>query len=234
MAAVLKRELGSYFRSPIGYTIVAIFYFFANIFFNMYCLSYNSSNMSSVFQNMFLIMLFIIPIITMKTFSEDKKLGTDKLLLTSPVSTVKIVFGKYLSAIIVYAICLMIFVFQGIILDFYTTPQWSVILCTVFGMLLMGSAIISIGLLISSLTESQVIACVGTLGVGFFLYIMDVVANLANSSAVSYIVGVFTFIQRFSDFTLGILNPAHVLYFLSVTCLFLWLTVKSFGKNSRS
>ena len=234
MAAVFKRELGSYFRSPIGYTIVAIFYFFANIFFNMYCLSYNSSNMSSVFQNMFLIMLFIIPIITMKTFSEDKKLGTDKLLLTSPVSTVKIVFGKYLSAIIVYAICLMIFVFQGIILDFYTTPQWSVILCTVFGMLLMGSAIISIGLLISSLTESQVIACVGTLGVGFFLYIMDVVANLANSSAVSYIVGVFTFIQRFSDFTLGILNPAHVLYFLSVTCLFLWLTVKSFGKNSRS
>ncbi len=234
MAAVLKRELGSYFRSPIGYTIVAIFYFFANIFFNMYCLSYNSSNMSSVFQNMFLIMLFIIPIITMKTFSEDKKLGTDKLLLTSPVSTVKIVFGKYLSAIIVYAICLMIFVFQGIILDFYTTPQWSVILCTVFGMLLMGSAIISIGLLISSLTESQVIACVGTLGVGFFLYIMDVVANLANNSAVSYIVGVFTFIQRFSDFTLGILNPAHVLYFLSVTCLFLWLTVKSFGKNSRS
>ncbi len=234
MAAVFKRELGSYFRSPIGYTIVAIFYFFANIFFNMYCLSYNSSNMSSVFQNMFLIMLFIIPIITMKTFSEDKKLGTDKLLLTSPVSTVKIVFGKYLSAIIVYAICLMIFVFQGIILDFYTTPQWSVILCTVFGMLLMGSAIISIGLLISSLTESQVIACVGTLGVGFFLYIMDVVANLANNSAVSYIVGVFTFIQRFSDFTLGILNPAHVLYFLSVTCLFLWLTVKSFGKNSRS
>lgn len=234
MAAVLKRELGSYFRSPIGYTIVAIFYFFANIFFNMYCLSYNSSNMSSVFQNMFLIMLFIIPIITMKTFSEDKKLGTDKLLLTSPVSTVKIVFGKYLSAIIVYAICLMIFVFQGIILDFYTTPQWSVILCTVFGMLLMGSAIISIGLLISSLIESQVIACVGTLGVGFFLYIMDLVANLANNSAVSYIVGVFTFIQRFSDFTLGILNPAHVLYFLSVTCLFLWLTVKSFGKNSRS
>lgn len=234
MAAVLKRELGSYFRSPIGYTIVAIFYFFANIFFNMYCLSYNSSNMSSVFQNMFLIMLFIIPIITMKTFSEDKKLGTDKLLLTSPVSTVKIVFGKYLSAIIVYAICLMIFVFQGIILDFYTTPQWSVILCTVFGMLLMGSAIISIGLLISSLTESQVIACVGTLGVGFFLYIMDVVANLANNYALSYIVGIFTFIQRFSDFTLGILNPAHVLYFLSVTCLFLWLTVKSFGKNSRS
>ena len=69
MAAVLKRELGSYFRSPIGYTIIAIFYFFANIFFNMYCLSYNSGNMSSVFQNMFLIVLFIIPIITMKTFS---------------------------------------------------------------------------------------------------------------------------------------------------------------------
>lgn len=98
----------------------------------------------------------------------------------------------------------------------------------------MGSAIISIGLFISSLTESQVIACVGTLGVGFFLYIMDVLANLANNAIVSYVVGVFTFIQRFSNFTLGIFNPADVLYFLSVTCLFLWFTMKSFGKNSRS
>lgn len=234
MAAVLKRELGSYFRSPIGYTIIAIFYFFANIFFNMYCLSYNSGNMSSVFKNMFLIVLFIIPIITMKTFSEDKKLGTDKLLLTSPVSTGRIVFGKYLSAMIIYVICLLIFVIQGFILDYFTTPQWSVILCTVLGLALMGSAIISIGLFISSLTESQIIACVGTLGVGFFLYIMDVLANLANNAIVSYVVGVFTFIQRFSNFTLGIFNPADVLYFLSVTCLFLWFTMKSFGKNCRS
>lgn len=234
MAAVLKRELGSYFRSPIGYTIVAIFYFFANIFFNMYCLSYNSSNMSSVFQNMFLIVLFIIPIITMKTFSEDKKLGTDKLLLTSPVSTGRIVFGKYLSAMIIYVICLLIFVVHGLIIEYFATAQWSVILCTVLGLALMGSAIISIGLFISSLTESQVIACVGTLGVGFFLYIMDVLANLANNAIVSYVVGVFTFIQRFSNFTLGIFNPADVLYFLSVTCLFLWFTMKSFGKNSRS
>lgn len=234
MAAVLKRELGSYFRSPIGYTIIAIFYFFANIFFNMYCLSYNSSNMSSVFQNMFLIVLFIIPIITMKTFSEDKKLGTDKLLLTSPVSAGKIVFGKYLSAMIVYVMCIFIFIVQTVILDFFTTSQWSVILCTVLGLVLMGSAIISIGLFISSLTESQVIACVGTLGVGFFLYIMDVLANLANNAAVSFVVSVFTFIQRFSNFTLGIFNPADVLYFLSVTCLFLWFTVKSFGKHSRS
>lgn len=233
MAAVLKRELGSYFRSPVGYTIIAIFYFFANIFFNMYCLRYNSGNMSSVFSNMFLIVLFIIPIITMKTFSEDKKLGTDKLLLTSPVSTGKIVFGKYLSAMIIYAICLLIFVIQGLIIDYFTTPQWSVILCTVLGLILMGSAIISIGLFISSLTESQVIACVGTLGVGFFLYIMDVLANLANNWIVSFAVGIITFIQRFSDFTLGILNPAHVLYFLSVTCLFLWFTVKSFGKHSK-
>ncbi len=234
MAAVLKRELGSYFRSPIGYTIIAIFYFFANIFFNMYCLSYNSGNMSSVFQNTFLIVLFIIPIITMKTFSEDKKLGTDKLLLTSPVSTGRIVFGKYLSAMIIYVICLLIFVVHGLIIEYFSTAQWSVILCTVLGLALMGSAIISIGLFISSLTESQVIACVGTLGVGFFLYIMDVLANLANNAIVSYVVGVFTFIQRFSNFTLGIFNPADVLYFLSVTCLFLWFTMKSFGKNSRS
>ena len=117
MAAVLKRELGSYFRSPIGYTIIAIFYFFANIFFNMYCLRHNSGNMSSVFQNTFLIVLFIIPIITMKTFSEDKKLGTDKLLLTSPVSTGRIVFGKYLSAMIIYVICLLIFVVHGLIIE---------------------------------------------------------------------------------------------------------------------
>ena len=216
MAAILKRELGSYFRSPIGYTIIAIFYFFANIFFNMYCLSYNSGNMSSVFQNTFLIVLFIIPIITMKTFSEDKKLG------------------KYLSAMIIYVICLLIFVVHGLIIEYFSTAQWSVILCTVLGLALMGSAIISIGLFISSLTESQVIACVGTLGVGFFLYIMDVLANLANNAIVSYVVGVFTFIQRFSNFTLGIFNPADVLYFLSVTCLFLWFTMKSFGKNSRS
>lgn len=234
MATVLKRELGSYFRSPIGYTIIAIFYFFANIFFNMYCLSYNSSNMSSVFQNMFLIVLFIIPIITMKTFSEDKKLGTDKLLLTSPISTLRVVLGKFFSSVIVFALCLMIFIIQGFILDFYTTPQWSVILCTVLGMLLMGSAIISIGLLISSLTESQVIACVGTLGVGFFIYIMDVLASLSGNGILSAFVSLITFIQRFSNFTLGIMNPADVLFFLSVTCLFLWFTVKSFGKHSKN
>ena len=127
MSAIFKREFSAYFSSPVGYVVVAAFMFFSGLFFYVQCLYAGTTSMYSVFQNMFSVVIFIIPLITMRLFADDKRQKTDQSLLTAPVSIASVVVAKFLSALAVFAICLLSYVIEGLVLSFMGQPDWSVI-----------------------------------------------------------------------------------------------------------
>ena len=133
MTAILKKELSSYFTSAIGYVIMAVYYAFAGFFFWLSCITVNSKDMGNVFSSMFSITILIIPIITMKSFAEEKKQKTDQALLTSPLGLVEIVAGKFLGSLIMFLCCVGIYVVFALTLTFYSAPDWSVLLGNLLG-----------------------------------------------------------------------------------------------------
>ena len=231
MFAIYKREMQSYFNSATAYIVMAVFYFFSGLFFYAYCIEQNSSSLTGVFSSMVTIILFIIPIITMKTFSEEKKQKTEQALLTSPVSLLEIVAGKYLAALSMFCCCVSAFILYAVIISFYTAPAWPVILCTMLGLILLGGAFIAIDIFISALTESQVIAAVLGIAVGFFVYLLDSIGTLFSLSVVDKIIAAISFNQNYYNFTYGILDLTNVVFFLSVIVLFAFFTIRVLEKK---
>lgn len=231
MGAILKRELSSYFNSAIAYIVMAVFFFFSGLYFYVFCLYYDSSSLTPVFSNMFMIILFLIPLITMKSFSEEKKLKTDQALLTSPVSLFDIVMGKFLSAFILYACCVAIFIIYTVIICFFVTPDFAVILCTILGILLLGGALIAIDIFISALTESQIIAAIVSIGAGLFIYMLDSISSLISVDFITKIFNAISFNQNYSNFTYGILNLSNLVFFVSVIAIFIFLTIRVLEKR---
>ena len=228
MTAIIKRELSSYFNSAIGYIVLTVFYFFSGLFFYLYCLLSNSVSMNYVFLSMLMIVMLIIPIITMRSFSEEKKQKTDQALLTAPISLTEMVLGKFFGALILYGLCNAIFLVYAVILMFYATPDWAVLFCTLLGMLLMGGALIAIDLFISALTESQVIAAVISIGVGLFIYMIDSLTDIFDTEWITNILRSLSFDAHFTNFINGIVNVTSVVFFLSVIGIFLFLCVRVF------
>lgn len=224
MFAILKRELSSYFSSPVGYVVTAAFMCFSGFFFYVQCLNTGTSNMYSVFQSMFFIVLFVIPLITMRLFSEDKKYKTDQALLTAPVSIPAIVIAKYLSALIMLLICLSSYIIEGIMLSFISSPDWSVILGNVLSMVLMGSAFIAIGLFISSLTENIVIAAIGSFAVNVVISMIDSISSMMTVPFFRNILESLSFQSKYSNFALGIVSFSDVIFFVSIAAMFLLFT----------
>lgn len=231
MTAIMKRELGSYFNSAIGYIVLAVFYFFSGMFFYLYCLLSNTASMNYLFLSMLMIVMLIIPIITMRSFSEEKRQKTDQALLTAPVSLTEIVMGKFLGAFLLYCMCNAIYILYAIILSFYASPDWPVLMSTMLGMLLMGAALIAIDMFISALTESQIIAAVISIGVGLLIYMLDSISGVINVEWISDILHNISFDAHFTNFINGIINLTSVVFFLSVIGVFLFLCVRVFEKR---
>ena len=168
MLAVFKKELKSYFLSPIGYVVIGILLFVFTVFFYLTTISASSIDLGALYYNTAFIGLIIaIPILTMRMFAEERKTGTEQLILTSPVSITGVVFGKFFAAMFVILVALLIsFVYFGI-MCYFGTPNIMVQLVTVLGFLLISGAAISIGMFASSITENQVIA--GIITIAFFL-----------------------------------------------------------------
>ena len=220
MSAVMKRELNSYFSSAIGYIFIAVFYVFAGFYFFATCLLSGYSTLSYVFSNMFAIAVFLVPVLTMRLWSEEKKQKTDQALFTAPVKLLPIVLGKYFAALIIYAISLAIFLVFGLVISCFVTPEWSVIIGNLIGLFLLGAALIAIGMFLSSLTENQVIAAVSGFAVGLFsnTFLVSIFTNLS-------------FNAHYTNFTTGLLNFVDVIFFLSVISVFVFLTVRVFEKK---
>ena len=225
MGAIYKRELKSYFTSPIGYVVLAIFFVFAGLFFTI-IFQQGSPDLSPLFSSMFMIVLFIIPILTMRIFSDEKRQKTDQLLYTSPVKLSGIVMGKYLAALTVFGIGVGITILYQVIIAFFITPDWMVYLGNLLGMLLLAASLIAVGMFISALTESQLVAAVGSFAVSLILWLMDSLAQMINVSFVTKAISWVSFNGRYEAFTTGTLDYSNIVFFLSFAAIFIFLTVR--------
>ena len=226
MKAIVKRECKAYFFSPIGYVCVGVMSLLYGIYFYQVLLSGSTYYISTVYSMMFTWSMMIIPIITMKTLSDDKKNKTDQLLLTSPIRLYSLVCGKYAAAMAVYGLGMAISLIPCVVISFFAAPGWGVIFGNVLGSLLYASAMIAIGIFLSGLTESQVIAAVSTLGVSVLLMLVDQFAYILQNEFITSFVSWISFSSRFTPFTTGVFDLSSVVFFLSVTAAFLFLAAR--------
>ncbi len=216
MWAIIKKEFKSYFFSPVGYVFIGLFLIMFSIFFYTDVFKYQSVNFEYIFYSGATILTFIIPILTMRTLAEERKSGTEQLLLTSPVSITKIVLGKFISATLIVIITeLCTFLYFGI-LSYFGTPHITTALVTLLGFLLLAMSYISFGLLASSITENQIIA--GVITIAFFIFSWF----LPNFSDVF---ADFSLINLFSNFPYGQIDLADTVIYISFTIMCLLFTI---------
>ena len=231
MTAILRRELQAYFSSPIGYMYLFVYYVFSGFYFFTGTLLYNSTDITPVFSNMFTIILFLIPILTMRLFSEDNKQRTDQALLTAPITLPALVTGKFLAGTVVYLMGLSITLVYSVIIAAFAPPNWAIIWGNFIALLLFGMALIAIGMFISSMTENQVVAAVGAFGVSLGLLFIDSLAGVFQNPLAIRIFRAVSFSTRFSQFSSGIFNFASIIFFLSVGVVFIFLTIRVLEKR---
>lgn len=231
MFAIFKRELRAYFTSPLGYVFLAIFYAFSGLFFYIFALSVGSTDISSVFLMMFMVLMIFVPLLTMRLLSEDKKQKTDQLTLTAPVSLLSIVMGKFLAAYAIFAIGVAAMPVYGFVMSTFATVSWLPIWGNTVGLLLLGGIFVSIGLFVSSLTENQMIAAIG----GFFINLMILLMNTLTSALPSGffrdVLSSISVYSRYSQITNGIFSLSSLIFFISVIFIFLFLTVRVLEKR---
>jgi len=241
--AIAEKELRSYFASPIAYIIIGLFSLLFGWFFYVYLTLFvqNSSQMMmqgggsaninqqmirGVLANSAVIILFVMPMITMRTYSEEKRSGTIELLLTSPVTDLEIIVGKFLGALGLYAAMLLVTLLYMAILFWFGNPEWRPIAAGYLGLLLMGGSFISVGLLISSLTKNQIVAGFLTFAVFLMLWVINWIGQ-SSGPTTQGIVNYLSIIEHFDDFSRGIVDTKHLVYYVSFITFGLFLTAKS-------
>lgn len=225
MCAIFKREFKSYFSSPVGYVCVAAIAAIYGFFYYNVMLTGSSSYITSVYSSVYLFGMMIIPVITMRSISEDRKNKTDQALLTAPVGVTSIVLGKFFGAYIVFVIASTFGIIPAVVLEFFGSPSWGIIIGNYIATLLYGGAMISIGVFISSLTVSQVIAAISTFIVSIALMYLE---NLTSSATgvVADVINFLSFSSRYNTFTTGVFSIANCVYFISVMAVFVFLTAR--------
>lgn len=231
MRAIMRRELLSYFTSPLGYVFIAVFYLFSGIFLFLFTLTSQSTDMTYVYTGMFFVMMIMVPILTMRLMAEENRQKTDQLLLTSPVSLPRLVLGKFLSAFAILVICMVIFLIYGIVLACFATVNWAIIFGNIVGMLLLGSLFASSGLFISTLTENQMIAAVGSIGLNIGFILIDSFASVMPTKFLQDVFYSLSFFSRYNEFTIGIFSFSNIFFFVSAAFIFLFLTVRVLEKR---
>lgn len=234
MLAVLKKELKAYFMSPVGYIFVGAIIFISSLFFMSGVVLTQRADISVVFSNINAVYLFLAALLTMRLFAEEKNKKTDQLLLSAPVRITDIVLGKYLAAMSVFGISLVISLAYPVIMCMYAKPAISEIIGSYVGFILLWGCFISIGVFVSSLTESQVIAGVLTFAA---LLVISTVPQFTVSMQDGFfkdVIGVISLYDKYAEFQRGILNIQSVIYYLSFIFVFLFLTVRIIDKRRYS
>jgi len=284
MLAILKRELRAYFLSPIGYIFMSLFLLVGGVLFAFGNLITLSSQYTGFLGSILFMFLLAVPVLTMRLFTDEMRMRTDQLLLTSPVRIVEIVLGKYLAALIVFFITMIITVFYAILVAIYgDLDTWQTV-GGYIGFFLVGCSFISVGLFVSATTENQVIAAIVTFSALLLAWIMDAIQSGVPSDQTSGIIfagviaigiaawiyfstknlylgggvllllaivililavvdkaiflgfianvlGWFSLLKRYQDFTRGLLRLDSIIYYLSFSAFFLYLTVRLIEKR---
>ncbi len=244
MWAVCKKEIQNYFYSPVGYVFIAIFMLIsAVIFFNLnLAANTNGTGYSgrveyaNTLQNMTIYLSFITPVLTMRVFAEERKNKTDQLYLTSPISITGVVMGKYIACLVVLVIAMVLNLIFPIVLSIYNTSDsvslnFGMLMVQYTGFFLVGATFVAIGVFISSMTESQVVAAVVSFAVAFVIWLGNNVFSNIGSDLISTIASSFNMISRYQNFADGIVGLAPVIYYVSVSGLFIFLTVRAIERR---
>lgn len=231
MKAILKRDLRAYFTSPIGYVFIAAFLLVLNIYFFVMNVYSANADIETTLGFIVTMLVFLVPVLTMRTFSEDYKQKTDQLLLTSPVRLTGIVLGKYFSAMLVFLIALAFTLIYVVVIALFGTPNAAIILGNYIAIIAVAGAYVSIGLFISSLTENQLIACMMTLAVFLGLFLVDYTYDIVNATWVKNLIYWFSMFRRYDTFTRGIFSISDFLFYISVSGIFVFLTVRVLEKK---
>ena len=204
MSAIFKREFNAYFSSPIGYVFIAMFYCLSGFFFFLDNLAVGSAELRYVYSMLFTCSALLMPILTMRMLSEDMRQKTDQVLLTAPIGLFSLLMGKFLAALLVYVIAISITLVYALVLSVFVSLNWAVIISSYFGILLLGAALIAVGMFISSL--------------------------MPTTSLQNLIMGL-SMADHYGNFTMGILDFADAFFFLSIIALFIFLTSRVLEKR---
>ena len=242
--AIAHKELKAYFASPIAYVVIGLFALMFGYFY--YALlgifveqgmrmmglqggptqNVNEQMIRPLFLNASVLLLFLLPMITMRTYAEEKRSGTIELLLTAPLTDFQIIMGKFLGAMAVYAAMLAVTVVHLGVLFAFGTPEWIPIATGYLGLLLMGACFISVGLLISSFTRNQIVAGTITFAVFLLLWVINWVGPLTGPR-MSPVLDYLSITSHLDDFTRGVVDTKHVVYYVSFIAFGLFLTARS-------
>jgi len=242
MMAIAERELRAYFSSPIAYVVIGIFallygyFFYALLEYFMrqsmgegaqgQTMNINQMLIGPVLVNSTVIFLFLFPLITMRTYSEEKRSGTIELLLTSPITDFEIIMGKFFGAMLLYLAMLAVTLLHMGVLFYYGNPEWKPILTGYLGMILMGGCFLSLGLFISSLSKNQIVAAVATFGVFLMLWVINWIGTFMGPTTQA-VLAHLSITDHFDDFSRGIIDTKHLIYYVSFIAFGLFLTMKS-------
>jgi ABC-2 type transport system permease protein len=241
--AIAQRELNAYFGSPIAYVLLGFFALLFGWFFYvplayfeqqsmqmgmnpMQTMNINQMLVGPTLMNTTVIMLFLFPLITMRTYSEEKRSGTIELLLTSPVTDVQIILGKFLGAMALYACMLALSMIHIAILFIYGNPEWKPIVTGYLGLLMMGGCFLSLGLFISSLTKNQIVAAMATFAVFLMLWVINWIGTFVGPTTQA-VLAHLSLTEHLDDFARGIIDTKLIIYYLSFMAFGLFLTAKS-------
>ena len=231
MSAIFKRELKSYFTSPLGYIVILLYLLLGGALFG-YMFRSGYAQIESIFSYMSNFSFFLIPVLTMRLFSEEKRAKTDQALFTAPIKITHIVMGKFFAALAVIGLVNVITFIYQFIFSVMISVNWVSYLSCLLGTMLFSAALISLGLFISALTENQMVAAMGSLAATLVIMMMETIASLVESIDLLY--KAFNFIAfntRYNSFISGLFSYTDVAYFISFTAIFLFLTVRIIEKR---
>ena len=232
MLAIYKREMRSYFTGVIGYVFLVLFLAVGGLLFCYTTLYSMSANVTTYFTFMLIFSAVALPLLTMKSFSEERKTKTEQLLLTAPISIPAMVLGKFLAAYTIFAGALVFNSLYFLILLPYAQLKVAVLFGNIIALLLVGLVFISIGLFVSSLTENQLSAAVGTIAIILAFLVIGLVNTLLPSSYwLRFVFDSVSVFSRFQAFSNGYFDIASFLYYLSCAALFLYLTMRTYDRR---
>ena len=235
---VYSRELRSYFTSPVAYVVMLFFLLLTGFFFMLFMNDFNYASMNQspyggegynlnityrvvrpLLGNMSVILLFVMPLITMKPFADERKSGTMELLFTYPLSDLDILLAKFLAALSMFLVMLALTAVYPVFMALYSSPEIGTLASGYLGLVLMNAAFIALGLFISSLTENQIIAAIGTFGTLLIFWIIQ-------WAGTSEILRHLSILEHFNNFAEGVIDTRDVVYYLSFMLLWLFLTLR--------
>lgn len=232
MLAIFKKEFKSYFYSPMAYFLIGFFLLVGSILFFVFNLAGAYGDIRWIFIHwiFILVLIMFVSILTMRILAEERKNGTEVLLITSPVSLTSIVIGKYLAVFSVFLVMTAITFIYPIIVVAFGAPFTAQIVGGYIGFILLGGSFLSVGVFASSVTENQVVAVVISFVSLLIMWIIDAVSS-AFGGFVAKILNWFSLLSRYEDFNIGILNINSIVYYLSFIAVFLFLTVRVIEKR---